>query len=48
VNIPILEDLKNLKEHEETIILVHGQAFIVSRATDDDIERISKGIVIMD
>jgi len=46
--IPILDQLKELKEGEETVIIVHGQPFVVSRATDDDIERIEKGYFCLD
>ncbi|MDB4868269.1 MAG: hypothetical protein JWR03_2602, partial [Cohnella sp.] len=40
---PILDQLNELKEGDETILWIHGQAFHVTRATEDDIERISKG-----
>ena len=43
-----LDNLNEHKEGEETIIVVHGEPFVVSRATDDDIERVSKGFICID
>jgi hypothetical protein len=45
---PFLDHLLELKEGEETIIFVGGRAFLISPATEDDIERISKGYFCMD
>ncbi|WP_169733250.1 hypothetical protein [Cohnella panacarvi] len=42
----IIDQLTELKEHEETIIWVKGEPFIVTRATDGDIERVTKGICL--
>lgn len=46
--IPFLDHLLELGEGEETIIVIHGQPFVVSRATEDDIERISRGYFCLD
>lgn len=46
--IPFLDSLTELGEGEETIIVIHGQPFVVKRATEDDIERIGKGYFCMD
>jgi hypothetical protein len=46
--IPILDGLKELKDGEETVIFVHGQPFVVSRATAADVKRISQGMQCMD
>jgi hypothetical protein len=46
--VKILEHLKELKEGEETIIMLNGQPFVVSKATTDDIERIGKGQYCLD
>ena len=48
MNHPILDNLVDLGEGEETIIIVKGEPFVVSRATEDDIERIGKGYFCMD
>ncbi|CAM3708191.1 hypothetical protein COLU111180_04265 [Cohnella lubricantis] len=48
MSIPILDQLTELGEHEETIIVIQGQAFLVTRATEDDIERIGRGYFCMD
>ncbi|WP_182301591.1 hypothetical protein [Cohnella cholangitidis] len=44
----LLDQLKDLKDGEETVLVVHGESFVVSRATDDDIERIGKGYFCLD
>lgn len=46
--IPLLDSLLELGEGEETVIVVHGQPFVVSKATEDDIERINRGHFCLD
>jgi hypothetical protein len=45
---PFQEHLLQLKEGEETIIIILGQPFVISKATEDDIERIGKGYYCLD
>ena len=40
---PFEDHLLELEEGDETVIWIHGRAFIVTPATIDDIERIGKG-----
>jgi hypothetical protein len=44
----VLEQLRELEENEETVIVVGEEAFIVKRASNDDIERIGKGYFYLD
>ncbi|WP_127580911.1 hypothetical protein [Paenibacillus koleovorans] len=43
---PFEEHLLQLEDEE--IIWLHGKAFVISPATEDDIERIGKGFFCMD
>jgi hypothetical protein len=40
--------LLNMKEGEENVIHINDRAFIISPATEDDIERIGKGYFCLD
>jgi len=42
------EHLRTLKEGQETVIHINGRAYVVSVATEDDIERIGKGYFCID
>ena len=48
IEFPFQEHLLELKEGEETVIFIGGRAFIMTPATDDDIERIGNGYFCMD
>ncbi|MBA2943190.1 hypothetical protein HZF08_33510 [Paenibacillus sp. CGMCC 1.16610] len=40
--------LLDMKEGEENVIHINDRAFVISPATDDDIERIGKGYFCLD
>ncbi|WP_192896537.1 hypothetical protein [Cohnella sp. AR92] len=44
----VLEQLHELQEGEETVIVIGDKAFVVTPATEDDIERIGRGYFCMD
>lgn len=44
----ITKRLLELKLHEQDLIMIGGRQFVVSPATEDDIERIGKGFECMD
>lgn len=45
---PYEDHLLTLKPGQEEIIFIKDKAFVVSAATEDDIERIKKGFFVMD
>lgn len=45
---PYEDHLLQLQEGQEDIIIIKGRAFVISPATEDDIERVSKGFFVMD
>jgi hypothetical protein len=44
----ITNRLLELKPHEQDVIFINGRPFVIAPATEDDIERISKGVICMD
>lgn len=44
----IVERLLKMQHHEEEIIWIGDRQFLVSPATEDDIERLTKGFESMD
>ena len=45
---PFEQDLLQLGEGEEYVIYIKGRAFVVSPASDDDMERIGHGYYCLD
>lgn len=45
---PYEDHILSMKEGDEEVIYIKGKAFVVSPATDHDIERINKGYFVMD
>lgn len=45
---PYEKHIMSLKEGDEEIIILNGRAFLITPATEDDIERVSKGFFVMD
>ena len=40
--------LMNMEDGQEEVIIIEGKAFIVSPATESDVERVAKGFFILD
>lgn len=45
---PYEDELLQMKAGEEEVLFLKGRAFLVSPATDEDIERIGKGYYCID
>jgi hypothetical protein len=45
---PYEDHILSLKEGEEDVIVIKGKPFVVSPATEADVERIGKGFFVMD
>lgn len=45
---PFEDHISSLKEGDEEIIHIKGRPFVITPATEDDIERIKKGFFVMD
>jgi hypothetical protein len=48
VEFPYETFLLNMREGQEEIILINGKPFLISLATESDVERVSKGFFVMD
>jgi hypothetical protein len=48
IALAIIDRIKQLEDGEEEIIMLDGQAYVISRATVSDVKRIMQGIKCMD
>jgi hypothetical protein len=40
--------LSSLRIHEEAIMHINGRAYLITPATEDDLERVNRGFFVMD
>ncbi|MCZ8520152.1 MULTISPECIES: hypothetical protein [Paenibacillus] len=46
--IEVEEEILSLKDHEQIVIHIGDRKFVVQPATEDDLDKINKGIICMD